>query len=90
VLKITATLDRDRGVLLKLEGKLLEPWLPELTRACAGDPQAGPPTGVRLDLTNLTYADEPGVRTLRDLLRRGVTVAATSAFVAALLGLEDR
>jgi hypothetical protein len=85
VLKITATPDRDHGVLLKLEGKLLEPWLPELTRACAA-----PPAVVRLDLTTLTYADEPGVRTLRDLLRQGVTVAVTSAFVAALLGLEDR
>jgi hypothetical protein len=85
VLKITTTPDRDRGVLLKLEGKLLEPWLPELDRACSGPAEA-----VRLDLTTLTYADERGVRTLRDLLRRGVTVAASSAFVAALLGLEER
>jgi len=85
VLKITTTSDRDRGMLLKLEGKLLEPWLPELNRACGA-----PPAAVRLDLMNLTYADEPGVRTLRDLLRRGATVAASSAFVAALLGLEER
>jgi hypothetical protein len=82
------TTDRDRGVLLKLEGKLLEPWLGELTSACT--PPRTEPAPVRLDLSALTYVDEPGVRALKTLIRQGVTVATTSAFVATLLGLEDR
>jgi hypothetical protein len=45
---------------------------------------------IRLDLSSVTFADEAGVRLLHELLRQGVQIAAASAFVAALLRLEDR
>ena len=45
---------------------------------------------IRLDLSSVTFADEGGVRLLRELLRQGVQVAAASGFVTALLRLEDR
>jgi anti-anti-sigma regulatory factor len=88
VLRITRSVAPDAGVLLKLEGKLLEPWLGELAGACA--PAAAAPAAVRLDLSGVTFVDESGVRTLRRLLQSGVTVTGSSPFIAALLGLEDR
>jgi hypothetical protein len=45
---------------------------------------------IRLDLSSLSFADEAGIRLLRELLRQGAQIAAASGFVAALLRLEDR
>jgi hypothetical protein len=81
MLRITATTG---GELLKLEGKLLGPWVGELARACD---RPRPP---RLDLAGLTFADAAGARLLRELLVRGATVAGSSTFIAELLRLEDR
>ena len=87
MLRITEVADGS-GLLLKLEGKLLEPWVEELARAARRPlPEGHGP--IRLDLSSVTFADEAGVRLLRELLRQGVEIAATSAFVAALLRLED-
>jgi anti-anti-sigma regulatory factor len=88
MLRITEVAD-GAGLLLKLEGKLREPWVEELARA-ARRPLPGGQGPIRLDLSSVTFADEAGVRLLRELLRQGVQVAATSGFVAALLRLEDR
>jgi len=76
------------GLLLKLEGKLREPWVEELARA-AGRPLPEGHGPIRLDLLSVTFADDAGVRLLRELLRQGVKIAPTSAFIAALLRLED-
>ena len=87
MLRITEVADGS-GLLLKLEGKLREPWVEELARA-ARRPLPEGHGHVRLDLSSVTFADEAGVRLLRELLRQGVEIAATSAFIAALLRLED-
>jgi anti-anti-sigma regulatory factor len=71
---------------LKLEGKLLGPWVRELEAACEQGPT--PPSRVRLDLEAVTYVDGAGLRLLDDLILRGVTIAACSGFVAELLDLE--
>jgi anti-anti-sigma regulatory factor len=89
MLRITEVADGGSGLLLKLEGKLREPWVEELARA-ARRPRPEGPGPIRLDLSSVTFVDEAGVRLLRALLRQGVEIAATSAFVAALLRLEDR
>jgi anti-anti-sigma regulatory factor len=87
MLRITEVADGS-GLLLKLEGKLREPWVEELARSARRPlPEGHDP--IRLDLSSVTFADEAGVRLLRELLRQGVEIAATSAFIAALLRLED-
>jgi anti-anti-sigma regulatory factor len=89
MLRITEVVDGGPGLLLKLEGKLLEPWIEELARVVGRSrPEGNGP--LRLDLSSVTFVDEAGVRLLHDLLRQGVVIAATSNFVAALLRLEDR
>jgi anti-anti-sigma regulatory factor len=70
-------------IILKLEGKLLEPWVEEFRDACArAEIQSGQ---VDLDLSDLTYADAAGTQLLRKLVQQGVPVTTCSAFVAELL-----
>jgi anti-anti-sigma regulatory factor len=88
MLRITEVAD-GLGLLLKLEGKLREPWVEELARA-ARRPLLEGHGPIRLDLASVTFADEAGVRLLRELLQQGVQVAAASGFIEALLRLEDR
>lgn len=85
MLMITSVAASD-GITLKVEGKLLGPWVDELQTACAQAGQKSPQT--RLDLTNVTYMDLAG-RDLLDALRAsGVAIVACSSFVAELLRTE--
>jgi ABC-type transporter Mla MlaB component len=71
---------------LRLEGKLVGPWVTELARSC-GELLCSP-NHLRLDLAAVTFVDGPGVALLRDLLARGATLAACSGLVAELLHVE--
>ena len=88
MLRITRAIGHDSVSTLRLEGKLLGPWVAELARSCDELPcSAG---CLRLDLSAVTFVDGPGVALLRDLLGRGVTLAGCSGLVAELLHLESR
>jgi len=88
MLRITEVAD-DLGILLKIEGKLREPWVGELDRT-ARRPLAEGRGLIRLDLSSVTFADEAGVRLLHELLGKGAQIAAASGYVRVLLCLEDR
>jgi hypothetical protein len=82
MLRVT-TIHENQHATLKLEGKLLEPWLDELHSACA---RAKDVSGrLTFDLANLTFADAAGLQFLRELIHQGVSVSACSPFVAELL-----
>jgi hypothetical protein len=83
MLMITRSEEGDVGCTLKLEGKLLGPWVGELELACGGSRIH--PERVRLDLSGLTYLDAEGTRFLKGLLREGTRVVACSGFVAEML-----
>lgn len=83
MLKITQTPSKADGTLVALEGKLLEPWVGEVRTLFP------PGSGSRLDLSAVTFVDAAGCDLLRQLLREGVVIESCSAFVAALLGLND-
>ena len=68
---------------LKLEGRLLGPWVDELDRIC-GEPPV-PPCGLRLDLTAVTFIDSTGVKLVNDLMLRGATIVGSSGFITELL-----
>jgi hypothetical protein len=72
--------------LVKLEGKLLEPWLQEVRRVCEELRLQPGPAG--LDLSALTFVDAAGANLLRDLVRQGMDIHACSPFVAEILHLE--
>jgi ABC-type transporter Mla MlaB component len=85
MLRITRS-DSPLHATLRLEGKLLRPWLVEVlvefSRARAGGNSA---PRVVLDLSAVTFVDAAGVWLLRDLIGQGAEVAGCSGFVAQLL-----
>ena len=68
---------------LKLEGKLLGPWVDELSRAC--EELRMPRHYLRIDLSDVTFVDPIGVKLLNDLLRQGAMIVGCSGFIADLL-----
>jgi hypothetical protein len=88
MLMITRSEGSDLTRTLKLEGKLLEPWIGELESAC-GESLVTPET-VCLDLCDLTYIDAAGARFLTSLIHDGARVIACSGFVAEMLHLNGR
>ena len=87
MLKI-ARLDGDRNPsgsipTLQLEGKLVGPWVDELSRAC--EELRTPPSCLRLNLAAVTFIDPAGISLLSDLVRRGATIAGCSGFIEELL-----
>ena len=88
MLRITRSEGSDLTHTLKLQGKLLGPWISEVESAC-GLAQI-PADRVRLDLGDLTFVDAAGARFLEVLIRDGARVIACSMFVAEILQLERR
>jgi hypothetical protein len=78
-LRITTSQSRGATVV-KAAGKLAGDEVKELERACAGD--AAPSA---LDVSHLDSADEAGLRLLRALAARGVSLRGLSPFIALLL-----
>jgi hypothetical protein len=78
----------DSNRTLKLEGKILGPWVDELAHACelSGFPQHS----LRLDLATVTFVDSIGLTLLDDLVRQGATIVGCSGFVADLLNGSRR
>jgi ABC-type transporter Mla MlaB component len=87
MLRITRIQGSDETQTLKLDGKLLGPWVAEVRDLCASS--GCQPGRMRLDLSGLSFVDAAGAALLQDLLRQGFTVAACSGFVAELLQREN-
>ncbi len=85
MLRITNSGLSAAGGTVKLEGKLLRPWVEEVRNLfIAADPQTHP----RLDLSCITFVDREGTELLRQLVRKGVQIESCSPFVAELLQLD--
>lgn len=85
MLRITTSSSNGNDPCIRLEGKLLEPWVEEV-RSLFTATAAGPLP--RLDLAGITFVDAAGADLLRQLLNRGVEVASCAPYVAELLHLE--
>jgi hypothetical protein len=83
MLRLTRISGKHPTETIKLEGKLLGPWVDEVRKACTVG--AGPSSRINLDISALTFVDAAGEELLRDLIGRGVEVVACSGFVAELL-----
>jgi hypothetical protein len=68
---------------LKLEGKLIGPWVPEFERYMGRQQISGP--AVNLDLEDLSFIDEPGRSLLRRMEQRGVHLLNCPEFIRHLL-----
>ena len=87
MLKITRLSLPGEAPLIKLEGELLAPWLPEVRDAFAGRGWGRRPMG--LDLTAVRYADEAGIQLIRELMGDSVALIACSSFLDELLRRES-
>jgi anti-anti-sigma regulatory factor len=65
---------------IKLEGKLMGPWVDEVRKACATGTDLS--SRISLDLSDLTFLDAAGEGLLCDLIGRGMEVVACSGYVA--------
>ena len=71
---------------IKLEGRLLGPWIDEVRQACNLALQ--PSTFLSMDLSSLTFVAATGTEFLRELISRGVKIGAYSSFTKELLQPE--
>ena len=81
--------DRGEGfstLTLRLEGRLMGPWVIELWRTCDGLDL--PPDSLCLDLAAVTFIDLAGLALLRRLARRGMVISGCSPFIERLLSEE--
>jgi ABC-type transporter Mla MlaB component len=75
-------------VTLKLEGRIVGPWVAELERACGILTERRQAFG--LDLTDVFFVDRGGVALLLDLKQRRIVLQGCSPFVMAELSEAER
>jgi ABC-type transporter Mla MlaB component len=79
MLKISQAGKSKHSVTLKLEGRVVGPWVGELLRVCETLLTDG--LALKLDLTDVTFADANGVALLSSFKTRGMTLKNCSPFV---------
>ena len=79
MLKISRAGKANHSVTLKLEGRVVGPWVGELRQVCETLLSEG--GALKLDLTDVTFADADGVAVLASFKTRGVTLKNCSPFV---------
>jgi anti-anti-sigma regulatory factor len=79
MLKISQAGKANHSVTLKLEGRVVGPWVGELRQVCEALLTEG--RSLKLDLAEVTFADTDGVGVLSSFKLRGVRFANCSPFV---------
>ena len=79
MLKISQTGTPNHSITLKLEGRVVGPWVEELRRIC--EPLLAEDRALKLDLAEVSYADAEGVAALNSFKSRGVKLNNCSPFV---------
>ncbi len=85
MLRITPMSDDGHTVHLKVEGRVVGDWVPELDQVCGSC--LSQKKKVVLDFTEVTFMDRRGVNVLKGLLRERVQITGASLIIQALLGL---
>ncbi len=87
MLRITRTIENG-SVLLKLEGKLLAAWVPEVLEQIPGGSRLR--SRLNLDLSQVSFADAAGEALLRGLISRGANLSGCSSYLSELLHVENK
>lgn len=83
MLKIDTAAPTNGRVMMRLEGRMVGPWVEELRRAC--EAHLGQGRALTLDCSGVAFVDREGVALLRTLRRRRTRLANCSAFLKELL-----
>ena len=78
MLKIVVV-EAGNAATVRLEGKVIGPWVEEVRRAC--DRALARGAALTLDLTDVSFVDRDGAGLLRSLGRRGAMLLNGSVFV---------
>jgi len=79
MLKISQAGKANHSVTLKLEGRVVGPWVGELRQVCEELLTEG--RALKLDLADVTFADTGGIAVLSSFKSRGVKLKSCSAFL---------
>ena len=79
MLKISQVGKANHSVTLKLEGRVVGPWVGELQQVCEALLTEG--RALKLDLAEVTFADTDGVAVLSSFKSRGVGFINCSPFL---------
>jgi hypothetical protein len=88
MLKIALVKSDGERATLRLEGRIIGPWVGELGRSC--ERLLGSGASLTLDLAGVDFADLNGVRLLRDLSDREVGLVNLTMFLSEQLRAEER
>ena len=80
MLKIERLEGQDDPVTLRLEGRVIGPWVDEVRRSC--EPLLAEKAGIALDLSGVAFIDRDGVALFRRLRQSRVALLNCSAFLA--------
>src|SRR5437773_5398357 len=83
MLRVT-TVDEDQKMTLKLEGKLIGPWVEEVTRVWT-DAARSPRSNYIVDLRSVTFIDNPGRVLLAAMSRRGARFVASDCLIRTII-----
>jgi ABC-type transporter Mla MlaB component len=74
------------GVKLRLEGKLVQPWVDELVQAWLDLTTRLPrETPIHADLSEVSFVDARGKTLLASMLKAGCSVHGTGPFISAVI-----
>jgi anti-anti-sigma regulatory factor len=80
MLKISQIGKANHSVTLRLEGRIVGPWVAELRQSC--EPFLRQGRCLTLQLADVEFMDASGVELLAELRSRGVSLADSPPFVA--------
>jgi anti-anti-sigma regulatory factor len=84
MLKITEISKDDEAITLRLEGKLVDTWIPELERTCLYH-RDEKNKAVVLDFSGVTFIDKNGVGMLESIQDQRVKIINCCPFIQSLL-----
>jgi len=79
MLKIDVAEDAGAGITVRLEGRMVGPWVDELDRAC--QPHLGNGHALTLDFSGVSFIGREGVALCRSLRQRHATFRNCSPFI---------
>lgn len=83
MLRITRIEPSARDVILRLEGKLIGPWVNELKTHCEIVREEG--RHLLLEMTEVSFADRAGIALLRVLKKSGIELAGCPPLISEVL-----
>jgi len=85
MLRITKTFEDDSTVTVRLDGKIVSTTAAELEEVCRFYRNGGG-KALSLDFSGVTFIDNEGLGTLKEIKHRGIAIVNGSPFVETLLG----